>query len=437
VASEIIGLVGDSALDGLDFEAIEIAARRRALQVAARAVEHRLNADTSDYGGSTFPCSCGKVAHYAGRRSKTFQTALGEMTLERAYYHCVACQGGFCPRDQALGMKDSSLSPAVTRMLSLAAAMVSFQEADELMRELAGVPVGAKQVERTAEALGREIAKDERTVVEPSSPCATTMYLGMDGTGVPMRASELEGRQGKQPDGGSKTREVKLVAICSAEGLDHEGTPVRDAGSITYSAAIESAASRDTDKAPSDFAQRVEREARRRGFDRATRRVVLGDGAPWVWNLADELFPGAVQIVDLFHAKEYLSNVAKAIYGTGSDLAAHWAKQRHDDLDGGKLEAVLAAMRLHAETNDEARKCVDYVTRNRQRMSYPKFRAHGLCTSTGVVEAGCKVAIGTRLKRAGMHWTVTGADAIIALRCCKLSGRFEDFWERRATAQSG
>lgn len=241
MASEIIGLVGDSALDGLDFEAIEIAARRRALQVAARAVEHRLNADTSDYGGSTFPCSCGKVAHYAGRRSKTFQTALGEMTLERAYYHCVACQGGFCPRDQALGMKDSSLSPAVTRMLSLAAAMVSFQEADELMRELAGVPVGAKQVERTAEALGREIAKDERTVVEPSSPCATTMYLGMDGTGVPMRASELEGRQGKQPDGGSKTREVKLVAIWSAEGLDHEGTPVRDAGSITYSAAIESA----------------------------------------------------------------------------------------------------------------------------------------------------------------------------------------------------
>ena len=50
------------------------------------------------------------------------------------------------------------------------------------------------------------------------------------------------------------------------------------------------------------------------------------------------------------------------------------------------------------------------------------------------MEAGCKVAIGTRLKRAGMHWTVAGADAIIALRCCKLSGRFEDFWERRSAA---
>ena len=65
-------------------------------------------------------------------------------------------------------------------------------------------------------------------------------------------------------------------------------------------------------------------------------------------------------------------------------------------------------------------------------MRYPEFRAAGLCTSTGVVEAGCKVAIGTRCKRAGMHWTVAGANAIIALRCCKLSGRFEEFWERRA-----
>jgi hypothetical protein len=263
------------------------------------------------------------------------------------------------------------------------------------------------------------------------------MYLGMDGTGVPMRASELEGRQGKQPDGKSKTREVKLVTIWSAEGRDDEGTPVRDAGSVTYSAGIESAASHDTDTIPSDFAQRVEREALRRGFDRATRRVVLGDGAPWIWNLADEFFPGAVQIVDLFHAKEYLSKVAKAIYGAGSDLAAHWAKQQHDDLDQGKLEAVLAAMSLHADTNEEARKCVDYITRNRQRMCYREFRARGLCTSTGVVEAGCKVAIGTRLKRTGMHWTVAGADAIIALRCCKLSGRFEDFWERRAEAQVG
>ena len=113
------------------------------------------------------------------------------------------------------------------------------------------------------------------------------------------------------------------------------------------------------------------------------------------------------------------------------------AKQRRDDLDDGQLDAVLAALSLHVNRNEEARKCFDYVTRNRHRMRYPEFRARRLCTSTGVVEAGCKTAIGARLKRSGMHWTVAGANAIIALRCCKLSGRFEDFWERQSMAATG
>jgi hypothetical protein len=259
----------------------------------------------------------------------------------------------------------------------------------------------------------------------------------MDGTGVPMRASELKGRSGKQPDGSSKTREVKLVTVWSAEGRDEHGVPVRDPGSVSYSAALESAETRDTDRTLSEFAQRVDREARRRGFDRAMRRVVLGDGAPWIWKITKELFPGAIQIVDIFHAKGHLWDVAKAIYGAGSELAEQWAKQRRDDLDDGKIDDILEALRAHQDTNEEARKCLTYVLRNKNRMRYPLFRARGLCVSTGVVEAGCKVVVGTRLKRAGMHWTVAGADAILALRCCKLSGRFEDFWERRSAPRTG
>ncbi len=225
--------------------------------------------------------------------------------------------------------------------------------------ELAGVPVNTKQVERTGEALGREIADDERAVVDPAGPSAPTMYLGLDGTGVPMRAAELVGRQGKQPDGSAKTREVKLVTVWTAEGRDDDGTPARDAGSVTYSAAIESAATRDTDAAPSEFAQRVDREARRRDFDQARRRAVLPDGAAWIWNLADEQFPGAFQIVDLFHAKQKLSDVAKHVYGPKTTLCAQWATQRHDELDEGKIDAVLAAVGVHAQTNDEARKALD------------------------------------------------------------------------------
>lgn len=323
-------------------------------------------------------------------------------------------------------------------MVGQVGAMVSFEEGHELLHELAGVELSTKHVERAAEALGRQIAADERCVVEPlvaDAPVAPTLYLGMDGTGVPMRASEIEGRAGKQPDGTAKTREVKLCTVWSAEGRDGEGTPVRDAGSVTYSAAIESAASCDTDEFPSEFAQRVTREARRRGLGRATRRVVLGDGARWIWNLADEHFPGAIQIVDLYHAKEHLWDVAKSIYGAGSDLGTQWAKKRRDELDDGAIDAVLAALGVHVETNDDARKCLKYVTRNRHRMRYPEFRAQGLSIGSGVVEAGCKLAIGTRLKRAGMHWTLAGANAIIALRCCKLSGRFDDFWDRRSASR--
>ena len=176
------------------------------------------------------------------------------------------------------------------------------------------------------------------------------------------------------------------------------------------------------------------REATRRGFDRTMRRVVLGDGAPWIWNVANDHFPDAVQIVDRFHVKQHLSDVAKAIWGPKSDSHKPWAKARHDELDPGDIDAVLRALTVHADAVEEARQCVDYITTNRERMRYAEFRAAGMVTSTGVVEAGCKVAIGTRCKRAGMHWTVAGVDAIIALRCCKLSGRFEHFWERRSTA---
>ena len=430
--------------DTLDFEAVETAVRRQALRLAARVVERRLNADTSDHTGPTLACACGQPARYAGRRSKRFTSVLGDLTLERAYYHCAACATGFCPRDRALGLPGTSLSPAVARLVGVVGALVSFAEGSELLRALADVAVNPKQVERAAEALGREIAADERqqVVAAEAAEIAPTLYLGMDGTGVPMRPRELEGRPGKQADGSSKTREGKLCTVWSAEGRDADGVPVRDAGSVSYSAAIESAAMRDTEASCSAFAQRVEREARRRGFDQAARHVVLGDGAPWIWNIAGEYFPEAIQIVDRFHAKEHLSGVAKVIYGAPSALGDAWAKARHDELDAGHLHKIVAALaaqsraRTDASKRDAVRKCIGYIWGNRRRMRYPAFRAQGLCTSTAVVEAGCKVAIGTRLKRAGMHWTVQGANAIIALRCSKLSGRFEGFWERRAESRA-
>jgi hypothetical protein len=373
------------------------------------------------------------MARYVDRRSKCFQTVLGDLTLERAYYHCAQCQSGFCPRDRALGL-DGSLSPGVIRMIGVVGATVSFEEGSGLLKELAGLHVVAKQVERTAESLGAEVAEDERSHVAPapSSEIAPTLYLGLDGTGIPVRPQELEGRPGKQADGSAKTREVKLCTIWSAESRDEEGVPIRDQGSVTYSAAIESAAAPDGAAERSEFAERVLRETTRRGFDRAQRRAILGDCAPWIWNTATELFPSATQIADRYHVKERLSTIAKAIHGPADPQAKPWAKLRHDELDSENVDAIIQALTEHTQTCEEARKGIEFFQNNRHRMKYVEFHAQGLCTSTGVVEAGCKVAIGERLKQSGMHWSVRGADAIIALRCARLSGRFEDFWERRS-----
>ena len=409
-----------------------MAARRQALRLAARALEQRLNADTSDHAGAELPCSCGEPASYRGRHEKTFESVLGPLRLERAYYHCAKCQSGFCPRDRALRLELFSLTPGVLRMTGSAAALVSFEESSSLLHELAGVEVSISQVQRAAETLGAEIAADERVCVDRLGEVAPTMYLGMDGTGVPMRPSEVAGRAGKQPDGSAKTREAKVVTVWTAESRDEEGKPVRDPGSITYSAAIESAATLDTSLNRSDLAERVLREATRRGFTEAPRCAVLGDGSPWIWNTTTELFPQAIQILDRYHAKEALYRTAQSIFGATSAQAKPWATARCTELDDGKLQAIIHALRPHIESCNEAAKCATYIIRNRRRMRYPKFHVQGLCTSTGVLEAGCKVAIGTRLKRAGMHWSVSGANAIIALRCAKLSGRFEDFWERRS-----
>lgn len=404
------------------------------MALAARLLEQHLNADLSDHSAPGLPCACGAQARFAGRRDKRFLTVLGEMCLSRAYYHCPRCDRGFCPRDRALGMSETSLSPALVRMVGAVGAAVSFQEGSTLLHELAAVDVDPKRVEREAHSLGAEIATDEKSPNQPADlrPLASTLYMAVDGTGVPMHRSELVGRHGKQPDGSAKTREAKLCAIWTAQGRDEHGHPVRDPGSVTYTAGIETAASPDASPKDSPFAERVLREAYRRRFDEAQRRVLLGDGALWIWKLAEIYFPQAIQIVDLFHAKQRLSDIAKTVYGPTSRFAVAWASRRHDELDNGNITSILRALSRLAPRSREAQNGIAYIKTNRHRMQYPRFREQGLCVSSAVIEAGCKLVVGARFKRAGMHWTAAGANTILALRCCRLSGRFEDFWERRS-----
>jgi hypothetical protein len=202
---------------------------------------------------------------------------------------------------------------------------------------------------------------------------------------------------------------------------------VRDEHSTTYVGAIETAEA---------FGTRIYAEAIRRGVSRAAQVVVLGDGARWIWGIAEEHFHGAIQIVDLYHAREHLALIAKLVYGASAIKSKAWLEARREQLDAADVEAVIASLRRlrpsHPNVQEAVRTAADYFHTNAERMRYADFRKRGLFVGSGVVEAGCKTICGQRLKQSGMHWTVRGANAIIALRCCQLSARWEEFWEARA-----
>ncbi len=199
---------------------------------------------------------------------------------------------------------------------------------------------------RTAKRLGHAVAQDEATPVTTTAPPSSVMYVAVDGTGIPMRPEVVAGRPDKQPDGSAQTREVTECVVWTADQRDAAGRPVRDDGSVSHSAAIESAAwaPGHPDRTPA-FAQRVARELTRRGFFQARQQVFLGDRARWIWNLASRIAREALHIVDGYHAQEHLSGLAATLFDPQTDAAHQWATARHAELDAGDLDAVLAALR--------------------------------------------------------------------------------------------
>lgn len=418
----------------LDLEATETAIRAAMHQVGGVLLERLLNADGGGYRGARIPCGAGHHAVFVDSRRKVVRTVLGPVAVRRAYYHCVVCHAGVIPKDRDLDIVATAFSPGVRRMLGRVGAKEPFEAGRRDLEALAGVLVTTKAVERVAEAIGHQIervAEQERadTLAGKVVPLhrVPKLYIAIDATGLPVAPHEAEGRQGKEATGRAKTREAKLGAVFTQTGLDVKGHPVRDPASTTYVGAIEPAEA---------FGRRIYAEAVRRGVARATLGILLGDGAPWIWGIAAEHFPGAIQIMDLYHAREHLAALGTLLYGLGSAAGTRWVAGRRAELDAGDVERVVAALgRLRprqADAEEAVRKARGYFATNADRMRYARFRRQGLFVGSGVVEAGCKTVIGLRLKQSGMRWTVKGANAIIALRCAELSGRWEEFWEARA-----
>jgi len=387
----------------------------------------------------TLPCSCGRQASYREIRSKPVLTAVGPVNVSRPYYLCPHCHNGQFPADIELDIENTELSPGVRRMQADLGQAVPFDDGRQRMKLLADLEVTTKAMERTAEAIGEDIAAREQQEIQRGVQLGLPMVMGepipilyiqMDGTGVPVVRKETVGRQGKTDGQPAHTREAKLGCLFTQTTWDKEGYPIRDPDSTTYTGAIETA---------EEFGKRIYLEAWNRGWSRAEKKVVMGDGAEWIWNLAEPYFPGAVQIVDLYHARQHLWELARKLHPNDEVNQKAWIKvHQRRLLDKGKIEKLVASLRSIVSTNPEViekiRTEADYFERNAERMRYPKFRKQHLFVGSGVIEAGCKTVIGSRLKQSGMFWTVRGANAIIALRCCHLNGRFEDYWEARRVA---
>lgn len=384
-------------------------------------------------------CPCGHQAVYQELRSKPVLTAVGEVTVSRPYYLCLHCHHGQFPADVELDIEHTAFSPGVRRMQAMVGQDAPFDQGRQQMKLLADLEVTTKAVERTAEAIGEDIARGEQQEVQRAVQLdlplvvgapVPILYVQMDGTGVPVVKKETEGRKGKADGQPAHTREAKLGCVFTQTTWDEEGFAVRDPDSTTYVGAVETAEA---------FGKRLYVEAWKRGWSRAERKVVMGDGAEWIWNLAHEHFPGAVQIVDLYHARQHLWELARKLFPQDEASQTAWIKIHQKRLlDKGKIEKLVAALRALRPANPEVAEKIrteaDYFETNMARMRYPKFRRQHLFVGSGVIEAGCKTVIGSRLKRSGMFWTVRGANAILALRCCHLNGRFEDYWEARRAA---
>ena len=290
--------------------------------------------------------------------------------------------------------------------------------------------IGTQIARRDEQEIGRAKQLVLPVVSKQNMP---KMYVLMDGVHVPVVAAETEGRTGRIEGQRARTRECKIGCVFTQTTLDPEGRPIRDPGSTTYVGAIETA---------EEFGLRLYTEAWRRGWEWATLKVVLGDGAVWIWNLADQHFPGAIQIVDLYHARQHLWKIAALLHPQDAVAKKLWTIPMKELLDEGNIEPLVTRLREIAVAHaggpaglaQEALKEAEYFATNATRMRYPEFREKGLFVGSGVVEAGCKSVIGSRLKRSGMFWTVRSANAIIALRCCRINGRFEDYREQARVA---
>lgn len=415
-------------------ESWETALRDAVLVAGARALGVLLEGIGVGRREEAVLCGCGEQMKSQGLKEKPLLTMLGWVPYRRSMYQCEVCDETRYPGDEELDVVGTTRSPGLRRMMARAGNQSTFKEGKEDLRIYAGIEVSAKDVERVAEGIGQDmevwLRQQQEQILRQTPPLRPVksipvMYISYDGTGVPITRTELAGRKGKQADGSSRTREAKLGCVFTQTTTNEKGFPVRDPESTSFVGAIESS---------DEFGPRIYAEAVRRGLYEAQRVVVLGDAAEWITTIKEEHFPQALQIVDLYHAREHLSNLCKHLFGSDESQIIRFRTRWWTWLDDGKVERIVeeATQNLSDDSEEQAEKEIAFLANHAELMRYALCRKQGLFIGSGVMEAGCKTVIGQRMKQSGMEWSVRGANAVITLRCIIKSGRLQEYWETRA-----
>lgn len=360
-------------------------------------------------------CACGRKAPYKAMASRTLITAHAPVRIVRPYYYCAHCREGFAPVDALLGLDSSSTTTQVRCWAAQLASKEPFEEGAQTLFSLTGVSLSAATIERIAVSVGQNLQKVQSEQVqqmrkedlpEPVGRRPYRVYLGMDGLMVPLREAWKKDRS--QGELTCRYGECKLGMVYEAYAGKEGDERVR---LHAYTATLADAHA---------FGPELALLAHHFGCGFAREQVVIGDGALWIWQLAARHFPGALQIVDFYHACEHLATVADAIFGMGSAQSRAWQKVRQEELRADQVRDVLRAIAAWKPATREGyhlrRREFRYFRSNAERMRYGTFQEKGYHIGSGVVEAACKQVVALRLDQAGMHWREETAEAIVRLR---------------------
>jgi hypothetical protein len=407
----IVGRQGGKGIFGIE-EAAEEAARRTKLAAMAE----RIAAYERGYEGGRRRCPrCGQGQKYKGETARELAFDCGTLTIQRAYYVCPACGQTSYPLDEQLGLVEGKEQGRLREQLALLAVLTPYHQAPQVCQTLLGSERHAMTLRRVALREAEEVVASGHHQKLPLRE-HDRLYLEVDGHLCPTR----EPKHGPEDQG---YREAKAVLAFSGHDVAEVS---KERHEILHK--ILQAKVTDSETFRAIFAE-VYRHA---GGERAAEVIVLADGARWIWNMVEDLLPHAVQILDFSHAKQYLWEAGKLIYGEGSAFVAPWVKEQETLLLADKVEQVLTHLEHFLDLAPALTATLHYFQQNAGRMRYGTYRHRGYFIGSGAIESAGKQLSAARIKGPGMRWNITELNSLLTLRCVFLEQSWQAYWESQA-----